>query len=137
MVGENYAYRSGKRYCRACKRIRERNSKRRPRTIEELYHQPAYSYCCFVSNCKRRGITVLITREQYTEIRSRPCHYCGRVNGGKVGGIDRIDPNGVYEYTNCHPSCSRCNYGKHTDTDPEFREWILSVHHHWASRESH
>jgi hypothetical protein len=61
-----------------------------------------------------------ITEAEFTNISSRPCHYCG-VNG--PNGIDRADCAKGYEPANCLPCCKHCNYVKGNLSSSDFEAW--------------
>lgn len=94
-------------------------------------------------NAKIRGLCWELTEQQFEEITSKECFYCGsspkreqgygRYNGSYVSnGIDRVD-NGVgYILGNCVTCCKECNYAKNTMSMNEFKEFIKSIYIHWA-----
>lgn len=54
------------------------------------------------SQANARGIPFLLTLEEYTNIISNKCHYCGtRI---KIG-VDRLNSFGPYDKKNCVPCC--------------------------------
>lgn len=55
-----------------------------------------------------RGIEHALTKDQYEELITQTCVYCG----GPGGGIDRLDPKQGYLPYNCAPACKRCNARK-------------------------
>jgi len=48
------------------------------------------------------------------------CHYCERLRGALVLGIDRIDSNGSYAPGNVVGCCTRCNVMKSDSTQASF-----------------
>ena len=69
-----------------------------------------------------RGLTFELTKEQFMDIVSKPCIYCGvdksqiyRKNNPhrngmfKYTGIDRYDNTKGYTVENCVPCCTKCN----------------------------
>ncbi len=82
---------------------------------------------------------MLLTMEQFKNLTSRNCHYCGvepmlsiKAKGtpGDWGtyyynGIDRVEnSNHNYEIGNCVPCCHDCNISKRDMTTKEFYGWI-------------
>lgn len=69
----------------------------------------------YPNQCKRRKkkIDFNLTLEQFANLTSQPCHYCGQLSPGKdYVGIDRVDNNQDYVVNNCVPCCSVCNMMK-------------------------
>ena len=82
----------------------------------------------------KRGLAVTITVDQYNSLRAMPCFYCGgRVDGNRMGGVDRIDSDVGYAPGNCRPCCRSCNQAKSTMTTEEFQAWVRRVYLHWAN----
>lgn len=64
------------------------------------------------SLARRRCITFKLTKEEYSRIISKQCHYCGN-DLPQIGvGIDRKTNTIGYVQDNCVPCCGRCNYVK-------------------------
>lgn len=79
-----------------------------------------------------------ITLEQFIEISSRTCYYCGAPPTPSKGsrewaayvysnGLDRVDSSKGYLLNNVVPACKRCNMAKSDMTQEEFFEWIRKV----------
>lgn len=81
----------------------------------------------------KRGFTFDLTVEQFTDLTSSNCHFCGRppnrshypiakgVNGPyPYNGIDRKDNLLGYTVENCVPACTECNRAKNTMGYEEF-----------------
>lgn len=88
-----------------------------------------------------RGYEFRLTKDQFREITSMNCDYCGKIprqyfkshksNGAYIcNGIDRVD-NGIgYIYENCVPCCEDCNRGKMKKTKEEFLAWVDRIYKH-------
>lgn len=89
---------------------------------------------------EKRGYSYDLTVEEFTELTSSPCHYCGALpstiidrskygtNGTYVyNGIDRKNPNLGYTPDNCVTACKTCNYAKRSLSYVDFIKWIDSV----------
>ena len=75
----------------------------------------------YVHGASSRGLSYNLSREQFIDITSSPCHYCGvlpyRVSYPRnskappyvYNGIDRQDNNRGYELDNVVPCCYTCN----------------------------
>lgn len=108
----------------------------------------------YKSSAKRRNIKYSLTREQFIELISKSCYYCGfegrmynyYFNKDKTkclgyssapdwidkqwikyNGIDRKDNNIGYEFDNCLPCCKECNFGKHDLSFDKFKEYITRL----------
>jgi hypothetical protein len=96
-------------------------------------------------NAKNRNHSFNLTFEQFNDIISQNCHYCGAepklasketiLHRGdcfqppiRYNGIDRLDPNIGYEVENCVPCCSICNYMKHVQTKEFFLRHIEKIY---------
>lgn len=64
-------------------------------------------YNIYKKNARRRNLNFQLTKEEFYNITSQPCYYCG--NFQNYNGIDRIDPNKGYYFQNCVPCCEICN----------------------------
>ncbi len=58
---------------------------------------------------KKRGLEVLLTKEQYIQLTEYPCYYCGGPLPLQGGGVDRIDNVKGYTLGNVVPCCTICN----------------------------
>lgn len=76
-------------------------------------------YNTYKKSAKRRNLDFQLTKEEFYNITSQPCHYCG--NFQNYNGVDRIDSSEGYYYQNCVPCCEICNKMK-LDYSIEF--WI-------------
>lgn len=105
-----------------------------------------YLYGSSKRNAKKRGHKFLLTFEEFNEIISKPCFYCGEeprymtteqvIRRGdthqppiRYNGIDRLDPNGDYVVSNCVPCCPVCNYMKHTQQYKDFLNHVSKIYH--------
>lgn len=83
--------------------------------IERYIHQ-------YKSNAQRRNINFNLTREEFINIVSQPCYYCGTLpTQEKLIGIDRVDSSKDYTIDNCVPCCEVCNKMK---LDYSVSEWL-------------
>lgn len=72
-------------------------------------------YSTYQTRAKKKKINFELTKEEFDNITSQPCLYCGEYTEGKENvGIDRIDSNKGYIKGNCVPCCANCNLGKYT-----------------------
>lgn len=86
---------------------------------------PISLWNAFLYSCKIRNIDNSLTREEWEDLITQECEYCGspplkqiiRSKGSfltYISGIDRINNNDGYHLDNCVPCCKYCNYAKGT-----------------------
>jgi hypothetical protein len=90
-----------------------------------------YSLLC--AHAKKRKLDVTISFEEYCEVVSHPCYYCGGNLPVTGHGLDRINSQAGYVSGNIRPCCQQCNRAKSSMTENEFKEWILKVMNKWVS----
>lgn len=96
---------------------------------------------------RKRGIQFTLTIEEFKEITSSNCFYCG-ASPSQVyrhtikdrsersakhseyvnNSVDKIDPNGGYIIGNCVPACKTCNIMKWDHSEEEFRAHIVRLY---------
>lgn len=97
------------------------------------------------ANASRRGHKFLLSFEEFNNIISQSCYYCGsepKEASGELlkkrgdthqptiryNGIDRLDPTKDYTLDNCVPCCSVCNYMKHTQQKDDFLKQVERIY---------
>lgn len=119
-------------------------------------------FTLYVIGAKRRGRIFTLRLEEFLNITSKPCHYCGiewsseypktiyKENGSKKNlagslklngfyrhnGIDRVDNSIGYVSDNCVPCCKFCNHAKLDMTVEEFKSHIKRIFLHLIKSES-
>lgn len=98
------------------------------------------------SRCTRSHRRWALSEKQVRRLTKQNCHYCGAPPRQLIGrsqgyrgnyvynGLDRISPKRGYVLDNVVPCCGTCNFGKHTQTQEEFKKWIKAVSAHWAGK---
>ncbi len=100
----------------------------------------------YKAGAKARGHTWSLTKEQFAQITSRNCEYCGcppkmavycrskdiseeRREKSKYvySGVDRQDSSVGYTPDNCVAACKNCNLGKQGLSVEEFLTWVRDV----------
>ena len=87
------------------------------------------------SNAQARDLIFSVTFEEFKQVTSSNCHYCGclpfKIIKSKIAkisytynGIDRKDNSIGYEINNCLPCCSICNHAKHVLSYEDFQFWL-------------
>lgn len=100
------------------------------------------------NGASQRKIEFYLTKEQFLNITTKECYYCGRPpskivkpNNGFAGdqsperfyeynGVDRLDSSEPYTLDNCVPCCEQCNKAKLDYSVDEFLSWVKLVYEH-------
>lgn len=89
----------------------------------------------FRTSQKKKPYPWSLTFEQYREIVTKPCHYCGAPPSQKTknvghlkNGIDRVDSSVGYHFANCVPCCARCNVMKGAASVVDFLAHVARIH---------
>jgi hypothetical protein len=89
--------------------------------------QTSTIYPTYRSDALRRNLEFTITREEFNEVRSKSCSYCGSTE--RIG-IDRID-NGIgYTKDNITSCCKECNLMKWKHDKTYFLQHINKIYNH-------
>lgn len=86
----------------------------------------------------RRGIEWSLTEEEFDNIVTKPCEYCGvapqytvpNVSQKKYHGLDRVDSSKGYIYGNVVACCKHCNFAKAEMSVSEFDAHIVRIYKH-------
>lgn len=101
-----------------------------------------FVYSRYVRSARAKKRTFLLTKDQFKDLTSRPCHYCGtaptcietKYNDAygeyTYNGLDRVDPKAGYTMENVVPCCRDCNIAKHTMTEERFFSWLKRAYTH-------
>lgn len=89
---------------------------------------PEYRY-----NARKRKIKFNLSPEQFKEIISKECHYCGgfsidRNKKSSGNGVDRKDSAVGYVLHNCVPCCATCNFIKNNMRYKDFIDYIKKLY---------
>lgn len=99
-------------------------------------------------------IPFTLTKEEFRELVTSPCYYCGVLPAQKVyldgvrgytkeyidycqfiyNGIDQIEHSRGYTRLNCFPCCKVCNFAKSTKTLDEFIRWVIRMYRNLDSK---
>lgn len=90
----------------------------------------------------RRKRETDITLEQYSILIMSPCYFCGANPNQKMhcsslflkNGIDRLDNEIDYLFSNVKTACKDCNYAKQELHIDEFLELVDKIHNHQLTR---
>jgi len=89
-------------------------------------------------SAKLNGVEFSITRENFEQLTSSNCHYCGckpsksfktRTSNGaySYNGLDRKNSKGNYDLENIVPCCRTCNFAKRDLSYEEFISHIAKI----------
>jgi hypothetical protein len=105
--------------CLLCEKIRNKN---RSTKCYKRFGQ-------YKRGAKNRNIEFNLTQEEFKEITSKVCIYCGLYSGiGDYCGIDRINSDRAYVKDNIVPCCNTCNMMKGTMSKEDFIYKIKNIY---------
>ena len=95
----------------------------------------------YKSNARTRNIKWYLTNEQFKNLITQKCYYCGdeptirktttyKQNAECVNGIDRIDSTKDYTIDNVVPCCIMCNKMKMEIPKEDFKNQIIKIYKH-------
>lgn len=96
---------------------------------KDMRFRKAHLHC----QAKERNRKWLLTDEQVFYLLSQQCYYCGTTN--KIG-IDRINNDLDYEFSNCVPCCGYCNRLKMHNSLEKFIHKIYDIYHYYINKSS-
>ena len=97
-------------------------------------------FCEYRSNARRRQLEFNLSIEEFEELVSKECHYCGgfsvdRFEKSRGQGIDRKNSEIGYVSSNCVPCCSTCNFVKNSMRYDDFIKYIRKLYKRTKSYE--
>lgn len=99
--------------------------------ILEYWQKSIGRYSRYKAGSKEKNRNFDLTLEQFEEITSQPCYYCGKFTKDKeFCGVDRIDNSKGYTPKNCVPCCEWCNLMKHKKSHNEFLNHVRDIYTH-------
>lgn len=91
-------------------------------------------------NIKHRSLDMYLKFEEFRELSTQPCHYCGAPPETRpsqrgrasiqASGLDRVDNDRGYHSDNVVPCCTWCNRAKNSGTKEEFLNHCKHVAEH-------
>lgn len=125
--------------CKNCYSAEETGRKKRlPNNISLYRERLAY----YLRAARSRNLDWELTEDQFIQLITQPCTYCGEVNSMQgiakdrsiqVNGIDRKDNNLGYTIINSVPCCNFCNHAKKNHTCSFFIDKIKSIANYLSS----
>lgn len=96
----------------------------------------------YKNNAKQRNIEWNLSEEEFKNIITQPCIYCGESPNitetstymdrhEKITGIDRVDTTKGYFKKNCVPCCKMCNIMKNKFSKEDFINKISSIYNNY------
>jgi hypothetical protein len=130
--------------CEGCDSIRKVRYRDLTRGRKSKWGKDGFTYCknCakkirwgnplfvqYKQNANKRNLSFELTEEQFNNINSNPCHYCGGMNeyvrlSHKGNGIDRKNNSIGYTLENSVPCCTICNRAKR---DMDYEDFIKYI----------
>jgi hypothetical protein len=104
-----------------------------PELWKAANRRPRRRFGALLGNAKARDMEVTISFDDFAELISKPCFYCGGDLPDSGSGVDRIDSKIGYAQGNVRPCCTNCNLAKNDMTDSEFREWVCKIYNNWRT----
>lgn len=93
-------------------------------------------YYSYKVGAKRRNLKFDLTFNQFREIISGTCRYCGfksvfnkDTKESLVNGVDRVDNTKGYHMTNVAACCTKCNSMKSNLTEFDFLKQVAKIYH--------
>lgn len=83
----------------------------------------------YISSAYKRGKSFELTQDQFEELVTGICSYCG-FQSETVIGIDRLDSDKGYTVQNTVPCCAVCNHMKGVRTPQQLKEHITKMYLH-------
>jgi hypothetical protein len=85
-------------------------------------------YLDYISSANKRGYDFKLTTEEFYSVISNNCYMCGKSNNNThYNGIDRINNDIGYIFSNCKSCCTSCNFLKKNYNLHEALAKILSI----------
>lgn len=90
-------------------------------------------------NAKNRKLDFILSKEEFQNISSQTCFYCGEFGstsptGERYNGIDRIDSSLGYTLDNIVPCCSTCNRMKMDISQDDFLKQVYKITQYRVSK---
>jgi hypothetical protein len=73
---------------------------------------------------KKRRLRFELTKEQFEKLVTQECSYCETLPGINFNGVDRVDSNLGYVFSNCVSACKVCNRWK---SDMALKQFVMFV----------
>jgi len=123
--------RYGGRISCGCMRVDSLRKEPGEAAFNQLYHS-------YRHDAKKRGLDFKLNKEEFKNLTSGICHYCGDIPSKKsttpsnngfyiYNGIDRMDNSKGYLLDNCLSCCTICNRAKSDMEYNDFVNWLKRI----------
>ena len=94
------------------------------------------AYRHHLNNAEKRGYPSFLSKEEYLEVATKPCVYCGTLSnranpdtGHQIGvnSVDRINNEPYYKVENVQPTCFICQRMKSDMKHSDFKAHIAKI----------
>jgi len=106
---------------------RENNPEKYTQSLENRRTQHNQQYAVYRLSARSKNLDFEISEEEYYNLTSQPCIYCGDPGEHGFVGIDRADSFKGYILPNCVPCCSMCNYLKKSLSPAALRQRVEHI----------
>jgi hypothetical protein len=106
---------------------RDKNPEKTKQINEDKKININYSFKNYIRSANSKNLLFELTKEEFIEICSKECFYCGDIQDKGFNGIDRIDCKGNYVKDNIVPCCEICNWMKNTLNQEVFLKRIEHI----------
>ena len=128
IIGKKYSQNNKKSIQESQHRYREKNKELLKMKKKERDHRLKTRFSKYQLGAKSRNIQFELTLNEFDNITSKPCFYCGDLPtdefGYKFVGVDRIDSAKGYFVGNVIPCCADCNRMK---SKFYITDWITQI----------
>jgi len=102
------------------KKWRENHQEKMLESNENKKNSKELQYNVYSRNANLKNLEFTISFEDYSNVVTKECHYCGVIQEKGFNGIDRKDQSVGYIIDNCVSCCKMCNYMKGSTCDEVF-----------------
>jgi hypothetical protein len=113
------------------KKWRENHPEKMIESNENKKNSKELQYNVYGRNANLKNLEFTISFDDYSNVVTKECHYCGLIQEKGFNGIDRKDQSAGYIIDNCVSCCKMCNYLKGSTCEEVFikrAEHILTFH---------
>lgn len=96
----------------------------------EYYNSLEVKYRDVVKKCKKYGLELKMTIEEYEKLAKSSCYYCKFKKNNYLIGVDRLDNSKGYIEGNIVPCCKMCNFMKNTLNEATFILMCAHIAHY-------
>jgi len=102
------------------KKWRENHQEKMLELNENKKNSKEINYSNYKRNAEYKKLEFTISFEEYSNVVTKECHYCGVIQEKGFNGIDRKDQSVGYIVDNCVSCCKMCNYMKGSTCEEVF-----------------